>query len=374
MAATPSRSASIATSRADACSVELPWRSRAVSGLSVFFIADTNLALPANFLRQFMVVGVLTVVMFGVLAAFADAGEVWASVSMLGWSGWAIVLGLSLINYFLRYLRWDYYLRRLRYHVPVLSNLSIYLAGFGFTATPGKVGEALRAVYLKPYGVRYVDGLAAFFVERLVDLISMIMVASLAAYAFESTRWLVGLTFLVAVGFLPLVHSASFAAWLERRRQALGSMRLQSMGEHLLSAMSASSDLLRAGPLYLGLLLGLLAWFAEGYGLFVVLDRLGAETTVYLAAGIYGVSVLAGAVSFVPGGLGGTELVMTTLLIVAGVDAPVAISAVIICRLATLWFAVVIGLLFVLGIELGALGKRAVVEPEAGVAGSGPGE
>ena len=69
---------------------------------------------------------------------------------------------------------------------------------------------------------------------------------------------------------------------------------------------------------------------------------------------------LAYRVSFVPGGLGGTELVMGSLLIVAGVDAPVAVSAVIICRLATLWFAVAIGLVAVVGIEIGGLGKKSL--------------
>jgi len=102
-----------------------------------------------------------------------------------------------------------------------------------------------------------------------------------------------------------------------------------------------------------------------------VLDRMGADTLVYLAAGIYGVAVLAGAVSFVPGGLGGTELVMTTLLILTGVDAPIAVSAVIICRLATLWFAVAIGLIFVIGIELGMLGSRPPASSGADVASVG---
>ena len=142
------------------------------------------------------------------------------------------------------------------------------------------------------------------------------------------------------------------------------------MGEHLLSMLRSSAGLLRSGPLYVGLFLGLLAWAAEGYGLYIVLERMGADVPIYLAAGIYGVSVLAGAVSFVPGGLGGTELVMRSLLIVAGVDAPVAVSAVIICRLATLWFAVAIGLVAVVGIEIGGLGKKSLAG-NAGVKESG---
>jgi uncharacterized protein (TIRG00374 family) len=311
------------------------------------------LALPVNFTRQFLICVILSIVIYGVWVAFSGAGEVWSSVLLLGWSGWAIILGLSLFNYLLRFIRWDFYLRRLGCKVPVLPNLLAYLAGFGFTTTPGKVGEAVRSVYLKPYGVRYVHSLAAFFVERLVDLISMIIVASLAAYAFEGTRWLVGVTFVIVIAFLPLVHSQWFFTFLERRRQAVSSLRLRSIGEKLLGLLRTSADLLRSGPLYAGLLLGLLAWVAEGVAFYVVLDRMGADTPLILAAGIYGVSILAGAVSFVPGGLGGTELVMGSLLVLTGVDAPVAASAVIVCRIATLWFAVALGLACVVGQEVG---------------------
>jgi uncharacterized protein (TIRG00374 family) len=311
------------------------------------------LALPANFIRQFLVCVVLSIVFYGIWVAFTGVGEVWSSVVLLGWAGWGIILGLSMFNYLLRFVRWDFYLRRLGCHVPLGSNLMAYLAGFGFTTTPGKVGEAVRSVYLKRFGVRYVDSLAAFFVERLVDMISMVIVASLAAYAFENTRWLVGLTFIVVIGFLPLIHSQWFYAFLERRRQALSSLRLRTIGENLLSMLRTSADLLRSGTLYAGLLLGLLAWAAEGVAFYVVLERMGADTPLILAAGIYGVSILAGAVSFVPGGLGGTELVMGSLLMLTGVDAPVAASAVIVCRIATLWFAVAIGLACVVGQEVG---------------------
>ncbi len=310
------------------------------------------MALPAHFVRQLLICMVVSIIFYGAWIAYSGAGEVWSSMVLLGWSGWAIILGLSLFNYLLRFLRWDFYLRRLNCHVPVLSNFIAYLAGFGFTTTPGKVGEAVRSVYLKRFGVSYVHSLSVLFVERLVDMISMIIVASLAAYAFENMRWLVGLAFVVTIALLPLVHSQWLHDFLERRRQAFHSLRLRSLGEHLLNMLRTSADLLTSTPLYMGVLLGLVAWGAEGFALYIVLDYMGADTAVLLAIGIYGVSILAGAVSFVPGGLGGTELVMGSLLLLTGVDVPVAASAVIVCRLATLWFAVIIGLVCVAGIEL----------------------
>ena len=106
------------------------------------------LALPGNFVRQFLICVVLSIAFYGAWAAYSGMGEVWSAIKSLGWSGWLLILGLSLFNYLLRFVRWDYYLRQLGYSVPKMANLAIYLAGFGFTTTPGKVGEAVRTVYL----------------------------------------------------------------------------------------------------------------------------------------------------------------------------------------------------------------------------------
>ncbi len=320
------------------------------------------MALPKNFIRQFVIFLALSVVGYGAWVAYSGAGEVWSAITQLGWDGWAIVLGLSLLNYVLRFVRWDIYLKRLGCKVPHAWNFLAYIAGFGFTASPGKVGEAVRSVYLKRFNVSYVQSLSAFFVERLVDMLSMIIVASLAAYAFENTRWLVAVTFIVTIALLPLVHSQWLYDFLDRRRRNLASERLKSMGEHLLELLRTSADLLKSAPLYAGLLLGLVAWFAEGLGLYIVLERMGADIPLLVVAGIYGVAVLAGAVSFVPGGLGGTELVMGSLLVLSGADAAVAASAVIVCRLATLWFAVVLGLTCVVGMEVKGVGAGDALE------------
>ena len=63
------------------------------------------------------------------------------------------------------------------------------------------------------------------------------------------------------------------------------------------------------------------------------------------AIGIYAVATLTGvAAVFLPAGIGGMEAVMTTLLVSRGASVSDALIATLLCRLATLWFAVLIGL------------------------------
>jgi uncharacterized protein (TIRG00374 family) len=59
---------------------------------------------------------------------------------------------------------------------------------------------------------------------------------------------------------------------------------------------------------------------------------------------VYALSMLAGALSFMPGGLGGAEGVMVALLLWQGMGNADAVATTILIRLTTLWFAVCIGL------------------------------
>jgi len=287
-------------------------------------------------------------------------------VQTLGLAGWGLILGLSLFNYLLRFVRWQMYLLSLGYRVPWWPNLRFYLAGFAFTATPGKVGEAVRSLYLKRFAVKYTDSIAAFFVERLVDVVAMVLLSLLAAYVFEEWRWLIGIVGGLLILLLPAVRSQWLKDLIAAASERIAAIRLQSVATHLLQLLASSGTLLRATNLYGGLLLGVLAWAAEGMALYVVVQLLGFDISVPLAVGIYGVSILAGALSFVPGGLGGTEVVMGALLILIGVTEPVAVSAVLICRVATLWFAVAVGLLVALELELGGGGRYAMVDRKDG--------
>lgn len=97
-----------------------------------------------------------------------------------------------------------------------------------------------------------------------------------------------------------------------------------------------------------------LAWGLEGLSLYLIADSLGIGISLATGIGIYAIAVLAGALSFLPGGLGGTEAVMGVLLIASGADSATAVAITLLCRIATLWFAVALG-----GVAVGVLGIRA---------------
>jgi len=107
------------------------------------------------------------------------------------------------------------------------------------------------------------------------------------------------------------------------------------------------SGLVAPGPLVWGTGLGVLAWLCECLGFAIIVRGFpGAHVALGLATLIYAVTTVAGALSFLPGGLGVTEASMTLLLVSSGsgIDQPTAVAATILTRLCTLWFAVLLGL------------------------------
>lgn len=294
--------------------------------------------------------GLTLSVLFAVIGYFAFTlwggwEEVRDSLSQVGWADLALLLLLSLINYLLRFVRWRKYLRLQGYRLSEMTNLRIYLSGFALTTTPGKAGEALRSVLLKPLGVSYPHSLAALLAERLGDLMAVLLLACVGLYAYEPARPVV---VIMALGF-------AFGVWLLQQHTVLGQIeqwlnrRFKQRAAHLISGfidtMLHSGRLLSLPLLGYSLGLGVIAWGAEGIAFYYLLQVMGADVALTTAIFIYAFSMLIGAISFLPGGLGGAEVTMTALLVLNGMDNAAAVAATLLIRLTTLWFAVVLGLL-----------------------------
>jgi uncharacterized protein (TIRG00374 family) len=265
-----------------------------------------------------------------------------AAVGEVGLVGIAIALFMSSVNYGLRFVRWQTYLKVLGHPMPWRPSLNIYLAGFALTTTPGKAGEALRGVLLKRWGVPYPQSFAAFFSERLSDLFAVVLLTlfGLSLYPQAWPMIVVGVA-LVAVGLLVL----SQRRLLERitEQVPVGGGKLLGLLRHLLQVLVHAQQCHRL-RLMLGLTaLSVVAWSAEALAFDWILKWMGADIPLTFAVFVYALAMLAGAVSFMPGGLGGAEAVMVALLVWKGMSSADAVAATVLIRLATLWFAVAIG-------------------------------
>ncbi len=284
---------------------------------------------------------------------FTGADDVFGAVSRIDLRVWVLVLGLSGLNYFLRFCRWRWYLTRLGHDLPTPRHLLYYLAGFAFTTTPGKMGEAIRSVYLRPHGVAYADSLAALFVERLLDVVAVLLLGLLVTWFFSDVWWPSVCAAILIVAIFAAVSSPALRQSICARLDRSRSSRVRRFGGQLRSLLQSSEALLSSKMLAGGVVLGLVAWGAEGIGFYLIVRALEFDVAVPAAIGVYAAGMLIGGLSFIPGGLGSTEASMVVMLSLLGMDVSSAIAATIVCRVATLWFAVALGFCAFAAVEAG---------------------
>src|SRR5262245_40312364 len=109
----------------------------------------------SRFVRRVVVAMLLGVLVYGVAVLYAGINTMRASLEHYAWSTFVVALSLATVKYLVRFLKWQYYLKRLEIrHVPMLDSLLVFLSGFVLTVTPGKVGEVFKsAVLSRTHGV-----------------------------------------------------------------------------------------------------------------------------------------------------------------------------------------------------------------------------
>jgi uncharacterized membrane protein YbhN (UPF0104 family) len=308
-----------------------------------------------NLSRNLVLAVLLGVVVYAVLAVSTDVGQLGDELRAFPWWAFGAALGLAFSNYLVRFVKWELYRRQLGIALGVPESFGIFLAGFVMSITPAKVGEVLKSFLLKErHGVPIATSAPIVLAERLTDLIALIGLAAVGALSFHRGAWvlvaggaLVG-TLAVVVGVRPVG---------ERLGRALGRLPLLRRKADAIAELFRSAQVLcRAPNLPLPVLLSAAAWFCECIAMWVILNAFpGISADLGTVTFIYSLSTVAGALAMMPGGLGVTEGGMAGMLVlfVRNVRPGVASATTILVRLATLWFAVVVGF-----VALAALGRR----------------
>lgn len=287
----------------------------------------------------------LSIVGYFLFTIWAGWENVIGAIQQVGFFGITTALALSLVNFGMRFLRWQYFLKVLGYWIPWAPSLRIYMAGFSLTTTPGKTGEALRGVFLKDYGVPFRKSFGAFLSERTSDLLSVTILASAGLWIYPAAR---PVLFIVAgfIGFIFIaIRKDSWLLTLERLAKKTFPEKFAHAIEFFLETIHSFRCCFTAKVLGATLILGVIAWTAEAMALLYLLDLLGYEISPFTAIFIYGFSLVIGGITLLPGGLGGAEVTMLQLLILQNIPTPIAVAVTLVIRLTSLWFSVFLGMI-----------------------------
>ena len=300
-------------------------------------------------LRRRLVAGLL----FGFLVVVAltllgDVRQVGDNLASFRWTLIPVILLCTLFNYAVRFVKWNFFLRLIGIrNLARRESARLFVAGFPLALTPGKIGEALKAVWLnRTTGTPTARGVTVVLAERISDGLAVLVLSALGVIAYPA-YWpafatILGLL-LTGVILSQIRPVALVLIHIAERLPLIG-----RVAHHLREFYEGTYALFRPFSTLAAVGLGTLAWLGEGIGMYLVLLGLGITPgwqTLSMAVFVLSFSIAVGAVSALPGGLGAAEgSIAGMLTLLMALPASMAAAATLLIRFATLWFGVALGL------------------------------
>ena len=257
-----------------------------------------------------------------------------------------VLLLLSLMNYFARFYKWDYYLSILKINLSKKDSLLIFMSGLLMSVTPGKIGELLKAYLVKTVNKTPASVTAPIiFAERATDFLSLTILALVGAYIYDYGRnAALIITIIILIGIFILTNRKVFDSLM----MVLSKIKfVHKRIESIEQLYHSTYTLLKLKPLLIAVGISVLSWGFECFGYYLVINNFVNTIGVSWSFFSYSFSTIVGAVSMLPGGLGVTEGSFLLMLTSKGLSASDAAATTFITRVVTLWFAVLVGIVAV---------------------------
>jgi len=259
----------------------------------------------------------------------ANLTEVTENIKKIKTNYLALAFFLTILNYIFRFFRWWFLLKVIGVdYIPFLKNLLIFLSGFLMTLSPGKIGESIKAIFIyKDYKVSGWRILPVVFMERYADLLSVFFMLVLSGILLKLKIFYLGILIFFAGIFMARLIFKLFE-------------KIKKIPEdhYIIDKVFKLKNIL------ISTFIGLFSWSFEALGLWVIIKGLREHIGILKSIFAYSSGTLIGAVSFLPGGLGATEISLSKILMKYGLKNDISVSATILIRATTLWFGVFLGI------------------------------
>jgi uncharacterized protein (TIRG00374 family) len=297
--------------------------------------------------NKFWLVIIFAIVVYAVLGFYADLGKLITALETFNWIFFLVLISLTTLGYFIRFIKWDYLLRGVGVRLKLKDNLFIYFSGLAMTITPAKVGEIWKGWLIKEMnGEELYKTVPVVISDRLSDVLALVILSLLGIFYYRQGTYVIIAVLMIFTLFILATRSKTISSYLIKIMEKRASRYSGNVREMHITFQ----ETLTPGKILITTILGLLAWFMECLALFLAIYAFGQHLDLVISTFIFSFASLAGAVSMIPGGLGVAEATLSGLLQYFGLSATVAVGVAIIVRFATLWYGTILGLaIYLLG-------------------------
>lgn len=293
--------------------------------------------------NKFLIGLVITIGIYAAFLLLSDFNTIYSRITSFDLRYLPIILSAVSASWGILFVRWSLLLKKHSILVPLRANFFIYLSSFSLTATPGQLGELIKSQLLKTkFEIPITKTAPLVIIERLYDFTGAIIVSVIGF-------WLLSINI-----YVPIIASIALSlVFLLLKSKKLFSKTVNIVKKikfvsRMADPISESFDTIQLSldkkTFVICTIISICYWLIVGIGAFFVLKAVGIDTMEPIKTiSIYSSSLIIGAASFIPGGIGVTEGSIAGLLSISGIDISIAFALGILIRIFTLWYAVVVG-------------------------------
>ena len=289
---------------------------------------------------------IIVIAVVGFYAAFliaSDINTISDKISSFKIEFLPIIISFVTCGWFALWCRWHLLLKNSKISIPKKDSFIIFMSGVALSIIPGRMGELIKSQLLKTkFGIPRTKTVPIVILEQLYTLIGLVAVSFFGIWFFELGAYVLALfTAVLAFAFILISSKKIFSkmiAILEKRKFT------SRFAEPLSSSYDTIKKSIRGPIAFYASALTIIYWLIETIVVYFTLLAFGIDSIEFLKViPTYTASLMLGFLSFIPMGVGVVEGSLASFFSLHGVSVSLSLTLVIIIRLFTRWYGVVVG-------------------------------
>jgi len=254
-----------------------------------------------------------------------------------------IIISLVTSGWFVIFVRWHLLLKNSKIFIPKKDSLLIFFSGFALAVIPGKAGELIKSQLLKTkFGIPRSKTVPIVILEQLYTVIGLVFLSFFGIWYFELGMYVIGFFIALLVFVFILISSRKIF------NKVVLLLEKWKYTSKFVEPLSSSYDTIKKsirGPIaFYASALTIIYWLIETIVVYFTLLAFGIDSIEFLKViPTYTTSLMLGFLSFIPMGVGVVEGSLASFFSLHGVSVSLSLTLVIIIRLFTRWYGVVVG-------------------------------
>lgn len=287
-----------------------------------------------------------SVAVFIGVTIYGGVGQVVSTIESADLSLFACAFALVFGGMLIRFGRWSYCLKTLKIKIPFSKSFATYMSLYSMDITPGRVGRVVAGYTInKVAKSKFMKVAPIITIDLFSDFLGFAVLALITSFFFHQYFWYVVLfVVLLSITFIFLLHEGAYKLL---KRSSFMSKLMSRFTTNIQDYYSSQNALNKKKVYAIAQLYTIPAELLDSLALYFSALAIKIKVAAASSVFIYSVAQIFGMVSTLPGSIGVTDGTMVLLLeSTYHINAALASAATIMARLSTLWFSVIVGMVF----------------------------